>query len=92
MEEANSAYKAARAQGEALLKAASRGKLDEVQALVAAGADVAFVDESRAGPLHLAAARGHAAVLDFLATHGADVDADDAKGRTGASQECRRRR
>ena len=41
-------------------------------------------DEERAGALHLAAARDHAAVISFLLSHGADADAEDAAGRTGA--------
>ena len=66
------------------LKAASLGDLDAVRRCVAEGVSTSCVDSRRAGALHLAACRGHTAVLAFLTSHGADVDAEDEQGRTGA--------
>jgi ankyrin repeat protein len=67
------------------LKAASLGDLDVVRRCVAEeGVSTSCVDSRRAGALHLAACRGHTAVLAFMTSHGADVDAEDEQGRTGA--------
>lgn len=67
-----------------LLRASSIGDVASVERLLGEGASgTAACDQRRATPLHLAAARGHADVVDLLASHGGDVDAEDEAGRTG---------
>ena len=51
------------------------------RARLEAGANVGAVTaRQRATPLHYAAVRGHAVLVDMLARHGADTNASDARG------------
>jgi ankyrin repeat protein len=63
----------------ALSLAAYLGKLNYVQKLVAAGADVNLYGWS---PLAYAAFNGHAEIADYLVKHGADVNAKTENGST----------
>ena len=63
----------------ALSLAAYRGKLDFAQRLVEAGADVNLYGWP---PLIYAAFNGHAPVVDYLLTRGAEVNATTANGST----------
>jgi ankyrin repeat protein len=67
----------------ALLEAVKRGHLENVRALLAAGAAPDFVVK---GNLHrpLMSAVAHPAVLEFLLARGVDVNAVDAAGRSAA--------
>ena len=70
-----------------LLRASSIGDVASVERLLGEGASgTTACDQRRATALHLAAARGHADVVELLAAHGCDVDAEDEAGRTGASE------
>ena len=66
----------------ALHVAAYAGKLNAVEALVKAGADVDAHTAAGYTPLHLAALKGHVDVVDFLLKHGAEIDAISADGDT----------
>src|SRR5712691_2478307 len=65
-----------------LLYAARDGRLDIVQTLVAAKADVNQVDANGITPLIEAIANNHVNVARFLIDHGADIQASDWYGRT----------
>ena len=65
-----------------LARAASRGDLPEVKALVAAGANVNVTDALGRTPLHMAAFYGRTKVSDCLLTSGADIHARDRVGMT----------
>ena len=58
------------------------GCLVQVVALLAAGAAVNIVDEYGWSLLHMAAARGHKAILEALILAGGMIEAVDASGRT----------
>lgn len=61
------------AKGEALLAAASRGRLEEVRALLLAGANVNFRDVFHGGTsLHKVAKIGDCLIAEELLKHGAD--------------------
>ena len=60
----------------------SRGAEAAVKLLLAAGADINAVNEADFTALHGAAFRGLNEVVDYLVTHGADIDARDFRGRT----------
>jgi len=59
--------------------------LDEVRAMIAAGADVNKHDEDGFGPLMCASVEGRADVIELLLQHGAHVDAVDEDGRSPLS-------
>lgn len=65
-----------------LSKAAKKGRIEQVKALIEAGADVD--ERSRGGntPLYYAAQKGHAEVVRLLVEAGADVDVDNDFGST----------
>ena len=63
-------------------RAAARGKLDVVQQLVAAGANVQAKDRYGATPLHQAAYAGKPDIVRFLIEHGSPVDVADTNGKT----------
>src|SRR5215813_2030481 len=69
----------------ALTWAASQGDLDEVRALVAAGADPGTADYDGRTPLHLAAAEGQLEVVRYLLAAGADPEPQDRWGGTPLS-------
>ncbi len=50
--------------------------------LIENGADVDRTDGDGSTPLHIAAGRGHIAVVDFLVGNGADPDAENDRGST----------
>ena len=64
----------------ALLKAARGGYETEVRQLVACGSDMTITDRHGRTPLHYAADRGHAAVVEQLLAARAAVDAKDKHG------------
>lgn len=66
----------------ALVAAAERGDVVELQRLVAKGADVSSADYDGRSALHLGAAAGHMAVSKFLIRSGAGVNTFDRFGRT----------
>ena len=63
-----------------LMLAASQGRLDAVDSLVAARADIDAIDAHGRTALQLAAAGGHLAVVDLLLTLGADEAHKDNDG------------
>lgn len=66
-----------------LSEAARVGNEPVVNVLLQAGADPNGVESATSvTPLHLAAARGHAAIAEALLRHRATVDAADARGET----------
>jgi serpin B len=65
-----------------LHQAAQRGDVGEVQALVAAGADVNAKDRRGRTALHVAALEGKQGVVQLLLAQGADVKAKDSGGCT----------
>ena len=56
--------------------------IEAVELLVEAGADVRAVNEADFTALHGGAFRGSNEVVQFLVDHGADIDAQDFRGRT----------
>lgn len=68
---------------EDLMRAAGAERLDELERLIANGADIRATDEQRRMTLlHFAAAHGQTDVIKFLIAKGADVDAADTQGFT----------
>ena len=65
-----------------LHSAAQAGDLQQVQALLAGGADVNGADADGSTALHLAAFNGHLDVVRALLAAGADANAQDAQGWT----------
>ena len=65
-----------------LIDAAASGDLFEVTRLVARGADVNAVNQNGSTPLHWAAYRGHAAVVEFLIANGVGVETVNMDGDT----------
>ena len=59
----------------ALLDAARNGSVEEVRRSLLVGVDVNATDDDGATPLHCAALRGHAAIVNVLVQAGALVDA-----------------
>lgn len=76
----------ARAAGEsdrtALHRAAERGRVDQIEALIAAGADVEATSEGGSTALHAAALAGLLEPIELLIAAGADVNAPNAEGWT----------
>ncbi|XP_021034554.1 60 kDa lysophospholipase isoform X4 [Mus caroli] len=64
------------------LAAAHAGDLDTLQAFVELDRDLNLKDYSGQTPLHVAARRGHAAVVAMLLQRGADVDARNEDGQS----------
>jgi ankyrin repeat protein len=56
-------------------RAASQGRLTDLQQLMAGGADVNMTDTDKATPLHMAAAAGQMPVMKWLVEHGANLNA-----------------
>ena len=65
-----------------LMKACAWESLQNVQKLIAAGADVNKADAEGFGPMMCACVEGRTDVVHFLIAHGAKVDAPDEVGRT----------
>jgi lysophospholipase len=65
-----------------LCAAASRGDVEGLERMVAAGADLDVGDYDGRTPLHLAAAEGHLEAARYLLSAGADVNAVDRWGTT----------
>lgn len=82
MQAAQDEARAARVREAAFLRACTDGDEVAVAALLEDGADVRCTDERGACGLHLAAARGRAALVTFLAQRGADCEQEDRDGRT----------
>lgn len=66
----------------ALHYATTNNRLDSIEALVEADADVNSQDDTGLTALHIAAGRDYRHVLRYLVEHGADVHAVDAFGDT----------
>ena len=69
--------------------AAAKGRLEEIQRLVAGGASVNAADYDHRSALHLAAAEGHDAVVAYLIASGAAVNAKDRWGTMPLSDAVR---
>lgn len=70
----------------ALFRAAQRGDLDYVRALVVTkGFEVNAVDEDRSTPLMMAAREGHGKLCELLISLGARCETENAKGETALS-------
>lgn len=65
-----------------LHRAASRGHVAAVQAMVSAGANKDAVDDENCTALHLAVFRGHEDVVEALLGAGAKIDTHDNEGET----------
>jgi uncharacterized protein len=65
--------------------AATRGIMDEVEALVRAGADVNSSGDLGSTPLHDAVGQGHIEVVKFLLENGASLTATNEFGDTPAN-------
>ena len=75
--------------GEPLHVAAYAGRLQVVQQLIAAGANIEATDEEDRRPLHIAASRGHADIVEALCAAGASTVAVTEDG-TSALQAAQR--
>ncbi|XP_075927864.1 CARD- and ANK-domain containing inflammasome adapter protein-like [Petromyzon marinus] len=64
-----------------VLKAAVDGDVDHIQKARTANFNLNVVNRNREGPLHLAAAQGHAKVVAALLKAGVNVNARDASGK-----------
>eukprot|EP00186_Timspurckia_oligopyrenoides_P001333 CAMPEP_0182451250 /NCGR_PEP_ID=MMETSP1172-20130603/43616_1 /TAXON_ID=708627 /ORGANISM="Timspurckia oligopyrenoides, Strain CCMP3278" /LENGTH=1024 /DNA_ID=CAMNT_0024649003 /DNA_START=175 /DNA_END=3249 /DNA_ORIENTATION=- len=64
-----------------MLDAAARGKREILKAREAKGANLNFTDYDRRSALHLAAAEGHAHVVEYLLSQGCDAEEKDRWGR-----------
>ncbi|MCP4370085.1 MAG: hypothetical protein GY797_18515 [Deltaproteobacteria bacterium] len=64
-----------------LIKAAKKGKAEDVYQLLKNGADVNVKDRKSMTPLHYASLKGHIEVVRILLENGADINARDKKGR-----------
>ncbi|MCG8340757.1 MAG: ankyrin repeat domain-containing protein, partial [Cytophagales bacterium] len=66
-----------------LIRAVKAGAIDEVNRLLAAGADVNLKDKEGKGPLHWAIQGGNQAIIDaLLGVESIEVDSPDKKGQT----------
>jgi hypothetical protein len=66
-----------------LVEAVMRGKIDEVRALIATGAEIDELDKAQDGTaLSMAVAYGHLEIAKLLIAFGADVNARESDGRT----------
>jgi ankyrin repeat protein len=70
-------------QSEALIDAATRGDLKQIQRLLDGGADVNAKDRSGDTALMRASSKGHLEIVRLLLQKGADVNAKDRWGGTG---------
>ncbi len=68
--------------GQRLVAAVSRGRLDDIRALLDQGAPVAFTDGRGDDALHHAAMAGRNDVIDLLVSRGADVNTRNDYDRT----------
>jgi ankyrin repeat protein len=68
--------------GSALIKAASKGDSEVVEALLDSGADINARDEQNQTALHQAASRDHTSIVKLLLERGADVNAKNLFGQT----------
>lgn len=74
----------------ALTYAARDGFAEIAQLLIAAGADVNWIDGEGVTPLILAAFKGHAELVKLLLDHEADITVQDQWGRTALDYALRR--
>ncbi|MEM6521568.1 MAG: ankyrin repeat domain-containing protein [Cyanobacteria bacterium P01_D01_bin.44] len=74
----------------ALIYAARDGHTDIAQVLIAAGAEVNWIDGEGVTPLILAAFKGHEELTKLLLAHDADITVVDQWGRTALDYALRR--
>ena len=65
-----------------LHRAALRGELNIIEALLKAGADVNAQNDFQESPLHFACKRGHPMIIHAILERGADIRATDKLGKS----------
>lgn len=65
-----------------LVRAISRGSLEELEKAVSRGANIYAQDRDGLTPMHVAAAYGQAPILEWLFMHNADINVRSRKGLT----------
>ena len=71
--------------GDALLEAAAKGNIEEVERLIGAGADLDSRDRNGRTPLMEATQKGHLDVVKLLVDKGAQINARGTSGETALS-------
>jgi ankyrin repeat protein len=74
--------------GPPIHRAAFRGDLKKLEALIKAGTDPNSRESSELTPLMLATQKGHKDIAEFLLSHGADVNAKTKIGFTALFNAC----
>lgn len=68
--------------GSILCEQARKGRVESLEALLESGADLSAVNYDSSTALHVAAGRGHLAVVELLLAQGCRADVKDRYGRT----------
>jgi ankyrin repeat protein len=69
-----------------LFSAIYHGNLETVQLLIDAGSDVHHVSEHAMTAMHVCASRGHFHLVDYLASHGVEINRENSDGITPLMQ------